>query len=81
VGELYAELTRTGGGAPAVGDPAQAAPLDDGTTMSLAMAQRLDRLKREQQLLGYLNGGEGGLGTSLFEAQLLGAFGPEQGEG
>jgi hypothetical protein len=75
VAELYAELTRTGGSATAVAAPAEAAP-DDNAVRALALAERLDRLKREQALLGYLNGDGGPTGAGLFEAQLLGAFGP-----
>jgi hypothetical protein len=76
--ELYADLTRTGGaGAATAGVPAPSAdaPADGGALRSLAMAARLDRLAREQDLLGYLKG-ETGPGAGLFEAQLLGAFGP-----
>ena len=78
VAEVYANLTRTGGEGPGVGSaPAeQAAPADEMTLRELALARRLDRLRSDRDLLNRMNG-EAGLGQSLFEAQLLGAFGPK----
>lgn len=77
VAEVYANLTRTGGEGPAVGPAApQAPPAEDLSLRDLALARRLDRLRSDRDLLNRLNG-EAGLGQSLFEAQLLGAFGPK----
>ena len=74
VSEVYANLTRTGGPAPAIEATAPAtAPVDEAATRNLALARRLDRLRGDRDLLDLMNG-EGGLGRSLFEAQLLGAF-------
>lgn len=77
VTEVYANLMRTGGSGPAVesGTGAEASG-EEGTIRSLALAQRLDRLRADRSLLDQMNGA-GGLGQSLFEAQLLGAFGPD----
>ncbi|HYF22908.1 MAG TPA: transglycosylase SLT domain-containing protein [Caulobacteraceae bacterium] len=72
--EVYADLTRTGGAAPAVG-PASEPFLDQ----DAALAERLDRLRRDRSLLESMFGDEAGQGGStLFSAQLLGAFGPER---
>jgi len=76
VAEVYANLTRTGGPGPAIAAPAQAAPPADAESLrDLTLARRLDRLRSDREMLDLMNG-EGGLGRSLFEAQLLGAFGP-----
>lgn len=76
VSEVYANLMRTGGAGPAVDPtPTAADPVDEGMIRSMALAQRLDRLRSDRGLLDQMNGKEG-LGQSLFEAQLLGAFGP-----
>jgi hypothetical protein len=77
VSEVYANLTRTGGSEPAVDATTPApTPLDEAAVRDMALARRLDRLRSDRDLLNRMNG-EAGLGPSLFEAQLLGAFGPE----
>lgn len=77
VAQVYANLTRTGGAGPGVDSSAQAAPtVPDLSFRDLALARRLDRLRSDRDLLNRMNG-ESGLGQSLFEAQLLGAFGPK----
>jgi len=74
VAEVYADLTRTGGAAPAIGPAPE--PLD---VQGHALAERLDRLRRDQSLLSMMLGDEAGQGGStLLTAQLLGAFGPER---
>ncbi len=79
VAEVYANLTRTGGPAPAVGPEPTVKPVDENAIRDMALARRLDRLRSDRDLLDLLNGKTGGgLGASLFEAQLLGAFGPEE---
>lgn len=75
VSEVYANLTRTGGAGPGVDASATAASADPESVRDLALARRLDRLRSDRDLLNRMNGNEG-LGQSLFEAQLLGAFGP-----
>lgn len=77
VSEVYANLLRTGGAGPAV-DASEVDVAPDADPMSqrdMALAARLDRLRGDREILNNMNGG--GLGQSLFEAQLLGAFGPE----
>ena len=56
--------------------PPQAAPADAMSLRDMALARRLDRLRGDRDILNRMNG-EAGLGSSLFEAQLLGAFGPK----
>jgi hypothetical protein len=74
VSEVLANLSRIDGGAATVHAAAQ--PLDEAGIKNAAIAARLDRLRREEAVMG-LFGGEGGLGGgSLLEAQLLSAFGP-----
>jgi hypothetical protein len=76
VAEVYANLT--GGAsdrpvsiAPEVGRDAELSP-------DFVFARRLDRLDAERALLDMLlGGGEDARGSSLFTAQLLAAFGPE----
>lgn len=79
VAEVYDNLTRTGGGAPGVTAAATAPPepVDEDAMRDMAIARRLDRLRSERDLLNVMNG-ESALGRSLFEAQLLGAFGPDK---
>jgi hypothetical protein len=77
VSEVYANLLRTGGANAAAPERAAAAPLDEASMRDLALARRLDRLRGDRELLNRMNG-DGGLGQSLFEAQLLGAFGPDE---
>lgn len=77
VSEVYANLLRTGGAGPAVeASDVQATPPADAMSLrDMALAERLDRLSSDRAILNNMNGG--GLGQSLFEAQLLGAFGPD----
>lgn len=76
VAEVMANLARVGGAAPAVA-PAPSVPVDELGLRDAAVAARLDRLRREEQVLNLFNGGQGGMGGgNLVEAQLLGAFGP-----
>ena len=77
VSEVYANLTRTGGSGPGVDASTPAAPMDTDAIRDLALARRLDRLRSDRDLLSRMNG-NAGLGQSLFEAQLLGAFGPDE---
>jgi len=78
VAEVYANLTRTGGAGPGIDAPRPAAPAAESLSeRDLALARRLDRLRSDRELLNRMNG-EGGLGQTLFEAQLLGAFGPKE---
>ncbi|NEX94534.1 transglycosylase SLT domain-containing protein [Caulobacter sp. 17J65-9] len=82
VAEVYANLTRTGGGAPAVDPdavPSGEPELDGGNFM---LAQRLDRLNSDRDLLGLMLGGDGqgSAADTLFTAQLLSAFGPDEDE-
>jgi len=77
VAEVYANLTRTGGEGTAIGPREAVAPaVNDMSLHDLALARRLDRLRSDRDILNGMNG-EAGLGSSLFEAQLLGAFGPK----
>lgn len=87
VAELSATLTHAASGAglvaPAANLPVDpAAPANPSDQMALALARRLDRVRRDEQLTALLagnGGGGGGLG-SLLDAQMLGAFvGREQG--
>jgi hypothetical protein len=74
VAELYAGLTRTGGGAPAITRAAEpvASPTPE-PYLAYAGSARLDALSRERSLVEALLG-QGGAGASAFGAQLLGAF-------
>jgi len=77
VAEVYDNLSRTGGAEPAVTAAAPTpAPVDEASLRDLALARRLDRLRGDRDLLNLMNG-ESGLGQSLLEAQLLGAFAPK----
>lgn len=76
IAELYANLGKAGGSGQVVDPSAEAQSADALSPQELAIAERLDRLRRDQALLGFMNQGAGGSG-SLVEAQLLGAFGPE----
>lgn len=79
VAEVYANLSRTGGAAPPIAStPAPAT--DDLSLRDLALARRMDRLRSDRDLLDLMTkgGGAGALGESLFQAQLLGAFGPSE---
>jgi hypothetical protein len=79
VAELSATLTRAAAGGGAVSLPATtevaAAPAAGADLRALALAARLDRVKRNDALAALLNGdgGSAGLG-SLVDAQLMGAF-------
>jgi hypothetical protein len=76
VAQVYANLLHTAGGEPAVTAREEtSAPVNDSSVRDLALARRLDRLRADRNLLSQLNGGAD-FGKSLFEAQLLGAFGP-----
>lgn len=77
VAEVYANLTRTGGAGPAVEPGVAAEPELDGG--DVVLAQRLDRLRSERDLLGVMLGGDGASSAAetLFTAQLLSAFGPD----
>jgi hypothetical protein len=77
VSEVLANLSRVGGAASTIAPSGAADTFDP---REAAIAQRLDRLRHEEQVLSLFNG-EGGLGGglgggSLVDAQLLGAFGP-----
>lgn len=78
VAEVYANLSRTGGSAPPVEPTPPASPSDEMSVREFALARRLDRLRSERDLLDLMNrgNGAGALGESLFQAQLLGGFGP-----
>ncbi|MBS0298080.1 MAG: transglycosylase SLT domain-containing protein [Proteobacteria bacterium] len=78
VAQLYANLNRVSGGGGQVVDPTtDAQPADALSDREIAIAQRMDRLRRDEALLGFMNQGAGAGGSgSLVEAQLLGAFGP-----
>lgn len=77
VAEVYANLTRTGGGAPAVTtlDPAR----PDLDARALMIAEGLDRMRQDRALLNMLFG-DPASGASAFETQLLAAFGPDREE-
>jgi len=77
VAQLYANLNRVSGAARVVDPAAETAPADALSDRELAIAQRMDRLRRDEALLGFMNQGAAGGGGSLVEAQLLGAFGPD----
>ncbi len=70
VSEVLANLSRVGGAARAAAPTAENQDVFD--VREAAVAERLDRLRREEQVLGLFNGQSG----SLISAQLLGAFGP-----
>jgi hypothetical protein len=78
VSQVLANLDRIDG-AGAVTAPVTDSPDETLDPKAAGIAARLDRLRREEAVLGLFNGedgsGFGGQG-SLFEAQLLGAFGP-----
>jgi hypothetical protein len=79
VAEVYASLTKTGGGAPASQPRAEPAPEPTAEPLpadGFALARRMERLQRERALLDMVLGNGGGAGAgALFSAQLLGAFG------
>ena len=76
VAEVYANLSRTGGSAPPV-EATSTPPREDLSLRDLALARRMDRLRSDRDLLDLMTkGGGAALGESLFQAQLLGAFGP-----
>jgi hypothetical protein len=77
VSEVYANLTRTGGEGPALAPGSTGAIEETLDPRDLAIARRLDRLKRESAILGFLKEGSGMGGGSLIEAQLLSGFGPD----
>ncbi|MDO1558291.1 transglycosylase SLT domain-containing protein [Brevundimonas sp. 2R-24] len=74
VAEVYANLTRNQGAAPAAAPSEPAAP--PMSERDAAIAERLDRLRQDSELIQALLGDQAGAGSSLFTAQLLGAFGP-----
>ena len=79
VSEVYANLQRTAGGGPAA--PAEPSPpripaLPPMSPQDVAMAARMDRLNRDQNLLGLLLNGETSAGAG-FATQFLAAFGPD----
>lgn len=71
VAELYAGLTRTGGGAPAISRAPEVRP-EASEFLTYAGSARLDAVSRERSLVEALLG-QGGASTA-FGAQLLGAF-------
>lgn len=80
VAELSANLTRAAAGAGVVAPAPTPAPADATSPTldahALALARRLDRVKRDQELVAVMNGSGGagaGLG-SLIDAQLMSAF-------
>ena len=77
VAQLYANLNRVSGAGQVVDPAAETAPADALGDREIAIAQRMDRLRRDEALLGFMNQGAGAGGGSLVEAQLLGAFGPD----
>ncbi len=81
VTEVLANLSHLGAGKVSV-PTTSAAPETDLSVKDAALAARMDRLRRDEAILGLFNGdGQMGAGAagqgSLFEAQLLGAFGPD----
>jgi hypothetical protein len=78
--EVYANLGRGGGGGTVVEAAPDTASGDALTPRELAIAQRMDRLRRDEAVLGFLNRDKGSGGGALIEAQLLGAFGPGSGK-
>lgn len=77
VAEVYANLSKNAGGAGPAPEPAVIEEKRDLSDRDLALARRLDRLRSEQEMLGVLLG-KGPAASSLFEAQLMAAFGPEK---
>src|SRR5690606_28559158 len=75
--EVYANLTRTGGGAPAVGAPAEAPFADPLSARERMIAAGMDRLRQDQSVLDLLLG-DPSKGGSAFETQMLAAFGPQE---
>lgn len=76
VAEVYANLTRTGGGAPAVTAPTE--PIrPDLDARALMIAEGMDRMRQDRALLNMLLGDPAN-GASAFETQLLAAFGPDR---
>jgi hypothetical protein len=79
VTEVLANLARTGGQSGCVTHAQVSAPIDETSVRNAAIAERMDRIKRDEAVLNLFNNkdGGGGLGGgSLVDAQLLGAFGP-----
>ena len=75
VAQLHASFEQLGTGAPVELASADVALGEK----SEALAQRLDRLRRDSALLDAFNAKPDGATNSLLDAQLLGAFGPESG--
>ena len=78
VAEVYANLTRTGGGTPAMTAPVEPdRPMLD--ARQLMIAEGMDRLRQDRGLIDMMLG-DPSKGGSAFETQLLAAFGPEREE-
>ena len=79
VSEVLANLSKLDGGGGSSLVTAPLPSLDEAGMKNAAIAARLDRLRREEAVMGLFNGDDagGGLGGgSLLDAQLLSAFGP-----
>ena len=78
VAEVLTNLSKLDGGASSSSVLTSLPGLDEAGMKNAGIAARLDRLRREEAVMGLFNGDDsGGLGGgSLLDAQLLSAFGP-----
>lgn len=79
VSQVYANLTRTGGAAPGMTTPSapETPARPDLSARDLMIADAMDRLQQDRQVLSMLFGDAGMGGGAGFTAQLLAAYGPD----